>query len=294
MDPIWKQGVEHGAGRGIGILVEGYVHPRLAALVHQVQHLLPHAVHRTVVMGQMHRHPAAAPDIDGLSEGVQQPVAQGIPGVRNVKAAHVSDGVTDRNQLVGVAVGPRRVGQPGGEAKRAVTHPLLGQLLHASQLGLGGQTVFPAHGLDPDGCVGNEVDHVASHPVVQQVQELFNAAPADAGGRRSVDRGQVGKQMLQVGGGSRRVREAVHPQRLSGNTLADLGLVARLGQQHQVRVGMHVNEAWADHISFGLDHAGRFDGCGVAPDHLDGVASNCHAGPEPRLSGAVHHPGIPE
>ena len=188
------------AGSRVGILVEGHVKPGIAALVHQVDHALSHAFHRAMVMGDMHRNAVPAPDLQRLTEWVQQPVSQGVPGMGNVNPPVLLDCPADRRQFAGVAVGPRRVGQPGREAEGPVAHPLYGQFLHPLQLRRSWQPGVPPHCLHPDRRVGHEVDHVAGNPPVQQVQELGDAAPADIRRRRAVDRRQVSKQVLQVPG----------------------------------------------------------------------------------------------
>jgi hypothetical protein len=54
-------------------------------------------------------------------------------------------------------------------------------------------------------------------------------------------------------GGERRVAVAVDPNHLGRDALADLGLVERLGEEHEPRVGVEVDEPRGD------DHAGRVD-----------------------------------
>ena len=169
--------MKQGAGGSIGVLVERNVHTGVAALVHQVQHPLAHAVNGAVVVGQVYRHTAAAADLHGLSEGVQQAVAQGVAGVGHVEPAVFAHRLRHRHQFIGVAVGAGGIGQPGGESECPVAHTLSGQVLHSRQFLGRWQPVLPAHCFNPDGRVRNEVDHVAGSLAVQQVQELRYAAP---------------------------------------------------------------------------------------------------------------------
>ena len=197
--------MQDGGCGGIGILVEGDVHARISAFVHQRHHPLAHAVHRVVVVGDVHRHAAAPPHGYRLAEGVQQPVSQGIAGVAHIEAAQVGYGLAHRHQFVGVAVGSRRIGQAGGEAECAVLHGLAGQLAHPGQFRPGGQPVVPAHSLHPNGGVRGHEGHVAGHPPVEEVKILPHRTPSDTGRRSAVDRRQVVQKLLQLVGRRRSV-----------------------------------------------------------------------------------------
>jgi hypothetical protein len=63
----------------------------------------------------------------------------------------------------------------------------------------------------------------------------------------------------------RRVRVAVDADELGGDALAHLGLVARLLQDRQARVRVHVDEARGDDVAGGVDRARRGQGAGIAP-----------------------------
>ena len=193
MHPIRKQRVENGAGGGIRVLVEGYVNSGVPAFVNQPDHPRAHAVHRAVEVGDVHRHAASLADLDGLPEGVQKLVSLGITRVSHVEPAQVGDGLGDGHQLVSVAVGPRWIGQAGGETEGPVLHALSGQFLHPVQFRRGGRPVLPAHGLDADGGVGHHERHVACGAAVQKVQELRHGAPASIRRRSAVDGGQENK-----------------------------------------------------------------------------------------------------
>ena len=153
--------MEHRAGRGVWVLIEGHVLPGVASLVHQGQHPLTHAIQRAVVVGDMHGDSAAPAHFQRLAEGVQELVTQGVAGVGHVKAAKLPDGLTNGHQLVSVAKRPRRVGQTGRETERAIPHTLAGQVLHPSQFIGCGRPVFPAHGLYSYGGVGHHIYDVA-------------------------------------------------------------------------------------------------------------------------------------
>ena len=192
VDPIGQQGMQDGAGGGIGILVEGHIDSGVPSLVHQVDHLLSHAVDGAVKVGNVYRHAAPLADLNGLPERIKQLVAFGVAGVGNVEPAQVRYRFTDRHQLAGVAVGAGRVGQTGGKPEGPVLHALTGQFLHPGQLRRCGRPVLPAHGLDSDGGVGHHERHVAGGAAVQKIQEFLNRAPAGVRRWSPVYRGQIG------------------------------------------------------------------------------------------------------
>ena len=60
-----------------------------------------------------------------------------------------------------------------------------------------------------------------------------------------------------------------------------------VAQEHQVRVGVHVDEAGTHHVAIGVDHPGGLGSGCIATDHRERVARDTQAGPEPGLAGAI-------
>ena len=290
--PIGQQGVQDGAGRRIGVLVVGYVLSPVPGVVHQGGHLRAEAGYRAVVVGDVHRRAGASANLHGLAEGVKQTVAQGVAGVSAVEAALLGGGGGDGGQLVGVAVCAGGVGEARGESKGAVAHSLSSQVLHLRQLGIGGQPGSPAHDSDADGGVGDEVKHVAGGVAVKQGEEIRDAAPAHAIGSGSVDGSQIDEELFQGPGRGWRVGQAVHPQRFRGYALADFGFVGRLGEELEVGMGVHINEAGADDIAGGVNGAAGVNGGYVAGHHLHGIAGYGNAGAVAGGAGAVNHRAV--
>ena len=170
-------------------------------------------------------------------------------------------------------------------------HALTGKVAHGGQLRIGGQAGGPAHGGDADGGVGDEMEHVAGGVAVKQGQKVGDAAPADVR-RLAVDRRQVDQELLQGSGCGWRIGQAVHAQGLGGHALADLGLVVRVGEQLEVGMGVHVDEAGANHVAAGVDGAAGIDRRRIARDDLDRVAGDGNTGPIAGGAGAVDHRAV--
>ena len=197
----------------------------------------------------------------------------------------------DGGQLVGIAVRAGRVGQTGGESERPVPHALAGEIAHGVQFGVGGQARRPTHGGDADGRMGYEVEHIAGGVAVEESEEVGDAAPTYVR-RSAVDRRQVNEELLQGAGSGGRIGKAVHAQGLGSHTLADFGLVVWIGEQLQVGMGMHVDEAGADDVATGVDGAAGIHGRRVAADDMNGVAGDGNAGAVTGGSGAVDHRAV--
>ena len=283
--------MQDGAGRRVRILVVGDILAAIEGLVHQRRHLLSQPGHGAVVVRNVNGRPGTPPDFQRLAEGIQQPVAQGVAGVGAVKAALLGGHAGDGGQLVGVAVGAGGVGEAGGESESAVAHPLAGQLPHRVQLGGGGQPGRPAHGGHPDGGVRHEVQDIAGGVAVKQGQKIGHAAPAGVG-RRAVDGRQIGQQLFQAPGRGGGVGQAVHPQRFGGDALPDFRFVGRLGEQLQVGMGVHINEAGADDIPAGVHGAGGGHAGHIAGDDPQAVAGHGHAAPVAGRASAVHNRSV--
>ena len=137
------------------------------------------------------------------------------------------------------------------------------------------------------------MEHVAGGVAIEQGEEVRDAAPADVR-RFAIDRRQVHQELLQCPRGGGRVRQAVHAQRFGGYSLSDLGLMVGIGEQLQVGMGVHVNEAGADHVAAGVNGAAGVDGRSVARDDPDRVAGDSDAAAIAGGSGAVDHRAVGE
>ena len=125
------------------------------------------------------------------------------------------------------------------------------------------------------------MEDIAGGAAVKKRQVVGHAAPADIG-RGAVDGGQIDEQLFQSARGGGGVGKAVHTQGFGGDALPDFGVVGRFGEQFEVGVGVHINEAGADDIIGGVHGAGGVDGgaggVGGGGDDLDGVAGDGDAG----------------
>ena len=65
--------------------------------------------------------------------------------------------------------------------------------------------------------------------------------------------------------------------------------MVRLGQDHQTRVRVKVDESGAHDLVSRVDSSGSFDVAHVAPQHLHRFAVDAHGGPEADVARAIHH-----
>ena len=291
VNPVWQQGVQNGAGGRVRVLIEGDIMTATAGVVHEGCHLRAEAGHRAVIMGDVHGRTGSPTDFQRLPERVEEAVAQGVAGMGAVETAFFRGDGGDGGQFGGVAVSARGVGQSGGEPERAVAHALTGKFAHCGQFRIGGQAGRPAHGGHPNGGVRDEMEDVAGGVTIEQGEEVGDAAPADIRWR-PIDRRQIDQELLQGSGRGGSVRQAVHAEGLGGDSLPDLGLVVRIGEQLEVGMGVHINEAGANHVAAGVHGAPSIDRRGIAGDDLYGVSGYGDAGAITRRAGAVDHRAV--
>ena len=66
----------------------------------------------------------------------------------------------------------------------------------------------------------------------------------------------------------------------------------RIGQQDEVGVGVHVDEAWADDAATDINHAAGLNIGLAGADDRHGVAGNADTAAKPGLAGAVDYSSI--
>ncbi|CAO0835742.1 hypothetical protein SMICM17S_12212 [Streptomyces microflavus] len=193
-------------------------------------------------------------------------------------------------------VHPGGVGQAGRHADRALPHPLVHQLLHPGQFGVGGGAVLPADGVHPYRALRDEVggvhgDALAAEVAVQAVQVAADRAPVEVDvGAVTVPAGDGAADLGQRAVVRRRVRQAVLAQHFERDALCRLRAVVRVAQQRQITVGVHVDESGGQCEAVRVDRAGGGGagaGGALAVDLGDPAAVDRHIGAVGRLAGAV-------
>ena len=275
----------------VGIRVERDLDPVVSRLIEHRQQLgRSTLVDREAEMGvrEVQRHARTARDLDAV--GIRLERAQPVVAVmRRVVPAVLTHDLEQRDELVVVGVHPRRVGQTGREADRALLERLGQQPLHVRQLVGRRRTVVVAHRAHADRPVRREVGGVDRDPVrVEPVEVLADRAPAPVEpGRILVPAGELPAQLLEHLVGDRGVAEAVLAEHVERHALVHLRLVGRIDEQLQVGVRVHVDEARADEEPVRVDHALR--GLVDATDVRDPAARDADVGAVPGIAGAVDH-----
>ena len=77
-----------------------------------------------VEVGDVRRGPATAPDLDCLSERIEETVAEGVADMGVIEAARARCLSGEIRQLPGGCVTSRRIVEAGTEADGALLHPL--------------------------------------------------------------------------------------------------------------------------------------------------------------------------
>ena len=211
--------------------------------------------------------------------------------MRHVGRAEVGGHLAQGHELIGVGKGARLVIQAGRERDGPVLERLVRDLLHRPQLFGCGLPVFPPDQGRPHASMRHVMRRVAGRRALERVEPAGDGGPIVADRRIAIEGGEVvaeGRLQL-VGQGC--IADSVKPQQISRDALAHLGLVRRLGQQHQVRVRVHVDESRADHSSAGVDLARAFirdqshggDACSVDGDAA-AVAGSARAVDDARVT----------
>ena len=122
--------MEDGAGRRVGILVEGDVLTAVVAFVNEGGHLGAEAGHRAVVVGDVDGRAGPSANLQRFTERIEEAVAQGVARVGAVETSLLGGHGGDCRQFGSVAVRAGCIRQPGGEPERAVLHALSGEVAH--------------------------------------------------------------------------------------------------------------------------------------------------------------------
>ena len=170
--------------------------------------------------------------------------------------------------------------------------------VHAPGLVRGGRPPLESHRGDPERAVADELHDVDGEPgAAQPVQPGAEARPVPVElGRRGT---RAHSRSEPAARRRRGRREAAHARHLGGDALPDLGLRRGAGEEREVRVGVHVDEAGRDHAPGGIDHVGglarerRADGRDTVPGQRDvrrgGRGRRSRRRPSPRESAVEGH-----
>ena len=148
----------------------------------------------------------------------------------------------------------------------------------------------PAYRPHAERRVADDVGDIHGRVAVEEVEVLGDGRPGALQRRIALDarvHPEQPPQVLRVV--ERRVGEAVDTDYLGGDALVHLGHVLRIGQQHQARVAVNVDEAGADDLSRSVDDAGGLDLGDVTPKDADGVALDADGGVDPGVDAAVQY-----
>ncbi len=285
--PARQERGQHRHARQVRVGVQADVEALVQALVDELQQFrAPPGVHLVVHGGvrQVQGAARAAGDRDHLGVALERPGAVAAL-VRPEEAAVSGDHFAQCDQLGGVGVHAGRVAQARRQAHRARFEAVRHERAHGLELGRGGRAVVPAHGEHPDGAVGDEVGGVRRGPLVDPVEVLADRAPGEVHVVRAAVPGGDGLPHLRRGRlVDRRVAEPVLSEHLQGAALAELGEVVVVGQDRQLGVGVHVDEAGRAHQAARVDAPPPVQ---AVADGGDAAALDGDVGAEPVGAGAV-------
>ncbi len=157
-----------------------------------------------------------------------------------------------------------------------------------------GEHVVPADRVDAQHRVADEVADVdADTPVVER-QVVVDRAPVPGEIGLAIQSAVEIREVEQVPAATeRRVRVAVHADELGRDALAHLGLVARLGEDHQRRMRMQVDEPGRHDEPGRIDRASRPGVLSVSAAQEDQpVGLDRHGARESRCARAIDHGAI--
>ena len=280
------------AAIGVREAVERYVHAGGLGLVDQLEQS-PGAAFVGLAaehVGDVQRAVGLAGYLDGVAVRVEELVAERVAGVCVVEASQPARLCRQLDDLVVVGVAPRRVVEPGRQREGALVHALSEHRLHRLDVRAGRRDHVPAYRAHPQRRVADDIGDVHRGVAVEQVQVLGDGRPGARQRRVALDarvHSEQPPEVLRVV--ERRVGEAVDTDYLGGDALVHLGHVLRVGQQHQARVAVNIDEAGADDLSRSVDHAHGLDLGDVTPKDADAVALDADGGVDPRVDAAVQY-----
>ena len=228
--------------------VEGDVEPLGARVIDQREHRLGRARVRLamVEVGDVGGGVGPPADLDRLAERVEVAVAERIADVGVVEAAVATGLVGQRGELLGRGVGAGRVVEARRQPEGAVGHRVGQDAAHPGERrGVGGDVV-PAEGRDAELRVADERGDVEADRAVVAREVARDRGPVVVDLRAAIEAAVELHERLEVLAPlERREPVAIDPDELGGHALADLGLVAAVGQDHQPAVAVEVDEARA-------------------------------------------------
>jgi hypothetical protein len=235
-------------------------------------------------MKDVNRDVRAFADRDCLVETIAQLVAV-VAQVRRVQAAGCRGRLRQRDQLVELGVGIRRVDEPGRHAIRALFHRVGDERRHFRELVGGRRAIVVPH---------HELTHLAEPDVRKKVD-------GDLRARDGVEiSGEVGPRRADAG--AARVRRIAALRRLAGrhraalpdhfcrHALPDLAFGVSVDEQREIGMRVGVDEAWGKHLAAGVD---RPDGGTGHPADADDPSAAYGDGAGRRgTARAVHDAGV--
>ena len=241
-------------------------------------------------VGDVDGRVAAFAYLDGFLEGVEVLIAEQVANVGVVEAAELGELLGKLDEFVGVGIGTGRVVESSGHADGTLLHRLAEDGLLVVHLLFGGLAVVPAHGVDADGRVADDVCDVDGDLAVVGVQVFGDGGPIGGDVGRALESGVHGDKPVEVlllaeGG----VGVAVDAVELGGDALVDFGVVKGVGENHERGVGVDVDEAGSDDAPLRIEHflGFLFEFGDVATVDGDGVAGDADGGVEAGAGGAV-------
>ena len=257
LDPLRQLDEQPRRGPLGRIGVERDVEPLGAGVVDQREHRLGRAGVRLAVVevGDVGRRAGAPADLDRLAERVEIAVAERIADVRVVEATVAPGLGGQRGELLGRGERARRIVEPGATA-RTRPRPSRRAGVRASCRGRARRRARRPSRAPRSGARElpmSVADVEADRPVVaRQVAPDRRPVVVDRGA--AVEAGVELDERLEVLASRERGEAvAVDADELGRHALADLGLVAAVGQDHQAAVAVEVDEPGRDDLPGRVD-----------------------------------------
>jgi hypothetical protein len=295
LGPLRQHDGQARAAVEIRIAVEGDVEPFVAGILDQSQHARGAATAGSalVEMRDVHRNVALASDVEGLLERIQKAVTQAVAHVRMIDTAQAHRLAAQLDQFGGVGIAAGRVVQAGGEPESALLHAFAQHRSHVGHFGSARTPVLPAHAADTHRRVTEDIGYVHRHLVAKHVEILLDRGPLAGQRRVTVQAGVHFDEAVEVVvRHERRIGAAVDTDQLGGHALAHLGLMVRLGQHDQARMGVHVDEARTDDEPCGVDHPRRLHVPEIATHDAHGFALDTDGAIKSRIASTVDNHAI--
>ena len=226
--------------RAIRINVGRHILPvrtRLPDRRDQLRHLPPKLLIRQLEVNNIHRHPGALPDRNGLRHGFENALPLGAH-VRGINPAIGRRGLTHRDQRIGVDPRSRRPAQRTRHTQRPLLHRLPHQRFHPRQFRRRRRPrLLPPH-LRPDLARPHIRPDIRRNPLLQQQREVAL---------------EVSPSLLAVGRRGRTAFAENHRR----HALTDHALRIAVRQQRVIGMVVDIDKTGRDNFPGGVDHALR-------------------------------------